>query len=164
MVFCRLSGGTAPQTNTPLPPEERSEFRGLPTPGSLAGFPSGRPGNKSGGSRDWNLWAKLRPHAPHLALNTMPGSGQTGVEPSRGSPRSGACGALDGSTPVWRPAWQGFQGWVWAGETNCLVVVSQDVVQQVVEAIGWRLLGESIVRAVGVVPVQISGEVAISAV
>ena len=45
-----------------------------------------------------------------------------------------------------------------------LGVVSQDVVQQVVEPFGWRLLGESIVRAVGVVPVQISGEVAISAV
>ncbi len=43
----------------------------------------------------------------------MPASGQTRLEPSRGTPRGGAYGALDGSSLVWRPAWQGFQGSVW---------------------------------------------------
>ena len=48
--------------------------------------------------------------------------------------------------------------------SDALGVVSQDVVQQVVEPFGWRLLGESIVRSGDVVPVEISGEIAISAV
>jgi len=39
----------APIIQSNLPPEERSEFRGLPCVDSLAGFPSGRPRNKSGG-------------------------------------------------------------------------------------------------------------------
>jgi hypothetical protein len=47
---------------------------------------------------------------PQLSQKTMPASGQTGIDASRVKPRSGACGALDASIPVWRPAWQGFQG------------------------------------------------------
>ena len=57
---------------------------------------------------------------------------------------------------LWRYWWQFYQ-------IRCLAVVSQDVVQ-LAEPFGWRLSRESIVRSVGVVPVEISHEVAISAV
>ena len=81
VIFTRSP--TQPQTHT-LPPEERSEFRGLPLTGNLAGSRSGGPRNKSGGSRV--LYSGKRPITP--ANSNKPASPPSGFR-STGSRRHG---------------------------------------------------------------------------
>jgi hypothetical protein len=78
------SEGAFPQHQSHyLPPEERSEFRGLPLGGGVSSTSLRQAPEQVRGKMRSDLLEKMALGGPHPALKTMPGSGQTGIVQSR---------------------------------------------------------------------------------